>query len=220
MAPYNNTQFGPKAFLVSQNGPTYLLGGRAATGGDMNVVSVATAANVATVGVQSWEGNLPVVGTLVTIRGTSQATGAYNVTNVPLTAVNLDTNGNGTVSFALTSANLATTADGGKLRFAPQVTYEAIANGNASMAGAISSSRHKEVFAECFFGTLPTAVTVALQAAMVNEDSAFQTLGNVCVVAAGAVSVNGASFDITAPFVRFIESGLTGSGTIAAMVTE
>lgn len=80
----------------------------------MYVTSVAVATNVVTLGVKLIEGNIPAVGNLITVTGTVVAAPAVNVTRVALASVTITpSTGVGTVTYAATTANLATTPDGG-----------------------------------------------------------------------------------------------------------
>jgi hypothetical protein len=80
----------------------------------MYVTSVAIAANVVTLGVKIVEGNIPAVGSLISVTGTVVGTAAVNVTRVALASVTIvAATGVGTVTYAATAANLATTPDGG-----------------------------------------------------------------------------------------------------------
>ena len=75
----------------------------------MLVTSVTIAGDVATLGVEMVEGNIPAVGSLISVRGTQTASGAANVSNVALSAVSINAQtGVGTVSFALSHADVAT----------------------------------------------------------------------------------------------------------------
>lgn len=218
---------GVRAILASPGSATYLLGSRAADGGKLYISTVAIAANVATVGVSVWSGNLPVVGTKITIRGTSQQSGVFNVTNVALTAVTLNAAGVGTVTFALTSTNLGTTADGGVMSFLPQTTGETVAaSGNTIPAspafnqGRSINSYFYEITADSVTA-LPTAATITPQHAIVNEDAAYSTISGapIATVAAGAISAQGGSFTTDAPFIRFAITAVTGSGPLALGVS-
>lgn len=86
----------------------------------MGISNVALTTNVATLTVQVYEGNIPAVGSFITVTGTQQASGAFNVANVALTGVTINaTTGAGTVTFALTHANVSSVADSG-LAIVPQ----------------------------------------------------------------------------------------------------
>jgi hypothetical protein len=81
----------------------------------MYVTTVAVAANVVTLGVKVVEGNIPAVGSLITVRGTVVGGAPVNVTNVALASVTITAStGAGTVTYAATTPNITTTADGGQ----------------------------------------------------------------------------------------------------------
>jgi len=93
----------------------------------MYVTSVAVSANVATVGVKMVEGNVPAVGALATVTGTVAGGSPVNVTNVGITAISLNTQGVGTITYPATTGNLATTPDGGQVLFNPSDVAETLA---------------------------------------------------------------------------------------------
>lgn len=219
--PYFDAGSTYKSILVAPGSLTYLLGSRAADGGKMVLTSVAIASNVATVGVTGWSGPLPVVGTPITIRGSQTASGAFNVSNVAVSAATLDSSGTGTLSFALTHADISTTADTGSLTFPPQVTGET-AVAAATIAGALarpSGARSQNaVFAQL---TQPSTGVSALTAtAQVSEDNVnWVTRTEVLTIAGSAITAGSVYFETTALFVRFLLSGLTGSGPVAIAVS-
>lgn len=188
----------------------------------MYVTSVAIATNVATLGVTVYEGNIPAVGSLISVQGTQNAAGAFNVTNAVLTGVAIGSTGSGTVTFALTGADLATAAAAG-ISIVPQPEVpEAIAAG-ASVAVAMSNNSFggdldRTVTAVCNFPTLPTAVTVELQGSMFLDDVQFVNLGVIATVAGSAVTVNGLTVVANWLFYRALVSGITGAGTITCKI--
>lgn len=104
----------------------------------MTITNVALTTNVATLTVQVIEGNIPAVGALVTVRGTQQASGAFNVTAVAITGVTINaTTGAGTITFALTHANVGSAADSG-MAIAPQaIVFESVTTNENSVAVAL-----------------------------------------------------------------------------------
>lgn len=123
MPPYITAPFGvtPRrgftAGVPSYSAGSYALGQQDAR---MYVTSVAVAANVVTLGVRMVEGNIPVPTTLAvfraTITGTVVGGATINATNAVLTAVSITpSTGLGTITYAATAANLATTPDGGQV---------------------------------------------------------------------------------------------------------
>jgi hypothetical protein len=212
--PYFNAAPGSPTLLVSAGSKTYLLGSIASDGGNFYITNVALASNVATVTVTGFSGVLPVVGTLIDIRGSQQQAGAFNVTQAPVTALNLDATGAGTISFALTGANLATTADSGTLSFIPQVTGETVVAGS-TISGALarpSGARSQNaVFCQLTASSGISALTCTMQ---VSSDNVNWT--NTTAVL--TLSAPTGYFETTALFVRGTLSGLTGTGTGALLV--
>src|SRR5690348_9947586 len=94
MPLYNKTPFAAPAQLLLAGGPpAYAFGSK--SGGQpttrMQVTTVAAnAGNIATLGVKILEGPIPVPGNLISVIGTASASGAYNVSAIPLTGVNID----------------------------------------------------------------------------------------------------------------------------------
>lgn len=226
MPYYPTNPTGIRAFLASPGSVTYLLGNRAADGGILYISTVAIASNVATVGVSVWSGNLPVIGTKITIRGTAQQSGVFNVTNIALTGVTLNAAGIGTVTFALTGTNLSATADGGQMSFLPQTTGEVAVNGStmpcspAFNQGRSSNGWIFEVLPDSI-AALPTAATITPQHAAANEDAAYTPVlgATPATIAGGAITAQGVGFATDMPFLRFAITGVSGTGSIAIAVT-
>jgi hypothetical protein len=224
MPYYDDSPFKTPPKLLVAQWPTYLLGSFPADVAPtrFQIADVALASNVATVTGTVIEGNIPAVGSLISIRGTQSGSGEFNVTNAAITAVSINaTSGQGTISFALTGANLSITADSGLAIIPQPEAGEAIANG-ASVAAASPFNDSKTDGARTYqaqitFPTIPTACTVALQISEVDQDSQYSTVGTVATVSGGAVTQSQAQFTLTtARFLRFLVSGLSGTGTVAA----
>ena len=219
--PYTDPGSTYKAIQVLPGSITYLLGSRAPDGGTMNVTNVALTSNVATVTVTGWSGALPIVGTPVTIRGTTNTSGLFNVSNAVLTGVTLDSTGAGTLTFALTHANVVSAADTGTLTFPPQVTGETAANSrtiSAALTRPSGARSSNAVFAQL---TLPatgvTALTATAAESIDNVNWVART--EVLTVAGSAITAGKVYFETTAPFVSFLLSGLAGSGPVAIAIT-
>jgi hypothetical protein len=133
------------------------------------------------------------------------------------------TTGVGTITFPLTHADVASAADSG-LALVPQlVTMEAVANGSSRQCAPPendpSTDDARTFTAQVFFGTVPTACTVTLQGSLVDQDSAYQTLGTVATVSGSSVTLSEAAFTLSNyRFLRFNTSGLSGTGTFAAAI--
>jgi hypothetical protein len=174
---------------------------------------------VATIAVQLLEGYIPKVGDLITVVGTTTDSGAANVTNVALTAVSISTvTGIGTLSYAATGTNQTTTPDSGMFYIPVPEVGEALVNGS-SQAFAIpeSGSGHDmnglTITWRTSYPTAPSAVTMNLQAAEVDQDSQYSTLDT-------STNVTGETRVITLTRFRFLRvnaSGVTGTSPLAVV---
>lgn len=226
MTAYNVSPFGPPPVLMVGGRTEWLYGNQSdsVSPTQFAISQVAIASNVATITGTVTAGTVPAVGSKISVQGTQTDSGAANVTNVAITAVSISaTTGIGTISYAATGSNQSATADSG-LALVPQpITFDTLAAGSSKQAASAendpSDNDERSYFAQVFFGTIPTACTVSLQGSLVDQDSAYQTLGTVATVAAGAVTLSSASFaNVNLKFLRFNVSALTGTGTIAAAV--
>lgn len=102
--------------LLLPNTPGYAYGSKAAGPTCLlQITNVALTGNVATITVLVREGAIPIVGALITIKGTANAAGAFNITNSAITAVSIDSStGIGTITFALTHADVVSAAASGQ----------------------------------------------------------------------------------------------------------
>ena len=218
--------------------PTLLFGtlNRLVADTRMQISTVALSGTTATVVGTVIEGNIPVVGQLVSITGAVPA--YFNVVNAKILTVSVAASpdvGVYTITFSLTNSNIGTTNSPG-LAIAPQVATgdtlainngsTATANASASQAVAIQENVNpangKTVRADVTFPTLPGAAIVALQGAPINLDSAFVTLtsGTVATVVGSAQTQQTATFaNVESNFLRFLVTGLAGNGTVVGMVS-
>lgn len=213
---------GAKIGLLTSGLPAYCFGGFAdnVSPTRMTVSNVALTTNVATLTVQVIEGNIPAVGSLVTVTGTQSTSGLFNVSQVALTGVTIDaTSGAGTITFALTHANVGTAPNSGLAVVQTPETSEAIANGSSVAWSApfqpSQLNQGRSIKAVVSFPTIPTTGTVTLQEAIVNQDSEFSGIATVASVAGGVVT--GGTADVTGTpgrFYRLNYASLAGSGLI------
>lgn len=223
MPAYVNAPFNPAQLLVKGQ-PTYLFGSLNQHQGDtvFFVTNVALATNVATVTVQITAGEIPTVGSLISIRQTQTSSGLFNVNRAIITAVSITAStGAGTITFALTNANVASVADTGSGVVEVPEVGETLAAG-ASIACVIQAPDGDSQFtlpvAVTFpGGVLPTAVTVTLQVALHNVNGEFTNVASAVVTVAGSAYTAGPVIQVTLQrgyFYRVIVSGLTiGSAT-------
>lgn len=215
MPYYTNNPFTPIQ-LMQKNVPCYLLGTRNMKQGDtwMRVSNVVGNGSTATLTVQIYAGEIPIVGALVSVQ--QLANTAFNVSRAPLTAVSIDaTTGAGTISFA-SATTLSTTADVGVADAEVPEIGEALANGTTAPAALLNMELDYVILnASVSFQTLPTAVTITLEGSMSDiKTGDYVNLGTVATVAASAI-VGIPSINISDKYqaYRFRISGLSGTGT-------
>jgi hypothetical protein len=216
-----------------------------------NITNVALTSNVATITVTIVSGGgpgatlLPVVGQIIGVRGTQTNGGAFNVDPTTITAVSINNaTGTGTISYAVTHANVTSTADVGQASVLPLESGDLVAAGSSSRAVALTSTpdesdNSRSIFAEAkWSGTLPTTATVVLQVANVDQDSRYYAVENaqgvggtsgatvaasdaLATVAGSAVTQSGAEYSfIMGKFIRAKVLSMTGGdGTTALVVT-
>ena len=182
--------------------------------------------NVATVTVQITSGPMPVVGNLISIINSTAGAAALNVQRAIITGVTISqSTGAGTITFALTNANIASVADSGTVQIETAEvpdTLAAVAS-QAVMVQAPSGDSQFTIPFAVTFTTLPTAVTVTLQRALnAQNPGEWTATGAVVTVAAGAYTA-GPVVEATlerAYVYRALVSGLTlgpGVGLIAKL---
>lgn len=199
------------------------------------VTNVALTTNVASVTATIQQGNIPVVGNLISIQGTASTSGLFNVTNAVLTGVTgTASTGVYVFTFALTHANVSTAADNGKAYIPIAETSEAVA-ANQSVAIYVPSQEPldngvRSITVATTFPTLQAttgAATVTLYTSINNQSngiaagvagSEWTSMGIVGTAAAGAQTV-GPLVTKTVPAGRFfclVNSAVTGTNTIIA----
>jgi hypothetical protein len=207
--------------------PAYVWGGfnDAVSPTTMRVTNVAITTNVATLNVTVTEGNIPVVGSFITVRGTQQSAGVFNVTSVALASVTINaTTGIGTVTFALTNANVGSVADAG-IAIVPQpITFESVSTNDVTQpVSLLDPAEGKSIggfSAEVIWATSTSAGVVTVLAADKNDSSAsapFSAYQSVGTITFPATRLDVATS--TANFVALSLTGaLTGSSTIAGRI--
>jgi hypothetical protein len=214
MPPYAASPFQPNPVLLLAGQPGYAFGSFAEHLPDtrMQVTTTARTGGTATVGVKVLEGNAPIVGALITIIGTTQGAGAFNVTNVALTAVSIDpVLGTGTVQFPLAGGVIASAADIGAAMVPTPEVGEALGN-TASVSFAVPAptgvgSNARTVTWSTAYPTPPATVTMVLQGSLFDIDSQYQTIDT-------STNVNGEERVSTLTGYRFLRlkaSGVTGT---------
>ena len=201
------------------------------------VTSVASASNVATIGVTIRTGNVPIVGNLIWVTGTTSASGAYNVSGVAITGVTAVSAAAGTytITYACTTADLTTTADAGDAKIPVQEVPETVAQ-NTSIAIYVPSQEpvdngQRTITVACTFPTIQAttgAATVKIYTAIQNtgllpgatgsEWTLMGTTGVVGTLAGGSATVSGL-VTFTTPAGRWFclqTTGVTGTNKVIA----
>ena len=220
MTAFNNSPFAPTFGLV-EGQPAYSMG-TAPIGGltRMRVTTFAITSNVATIGVQIYEGNIPLVNDLITITKLPLAAG--NVSNVALASVSITaTTGIGTLTFALSNANVASGPVAGMAISIPQAQPETIVANQAGQAFAIPRQvpdmiGPRQFALNVITPAAPGNLSFTLQGAISNVDAEYAALGNNST-ATGTVFYTAAD---QVNFVRYKDTGSNNlsSGTIIAKI--
>jgi hypothetical protein len=206
--------------LAMKGVPAYLFGSFDPRIGNTNLylTNSALTTNVATLTVQLLNGPLPAVGNYISVVNSTAGSAALNVNRAVITGVTINaTTGAGTITFALSNANITSVADTGSVIVEPSEVPETLAAG-ASQAVIIQAPEGDSQFTVPFavtFTTLPTAVTVTLQQAINANSNEWTNTTTVATVAGGvytAGSVVSATLQRGYAYRAFV-SGLTlGSG--------
>lgn len=224
MPAYQTTPFKQPPVLLVAGTPQYLYGGyNDKTGPTLGyVISDSGNGTTSTVIFQIQSGNVPVVGALVTIVGTANSAGAYNVTNASITSVTVTEQGVCTIQFA-GGGTSASAQDFGAVQIPQPETSEVIVTGSSVPAAMpynnTTYNLNQALTAVCSFPSLPTTAVVNLQQAVQDIDSEYSLVAVVATVTGGAVTAAGSQITVDPTlgrFFRFNVSGLTGAGTIIA----
>lgn len=233
-ALYSNSAWGPPfksvKRLSTQIEPNYLFGYREYKTDNMlfAITNVAITSDVATLTVQLESGGgptnaggigLPIVGAKMGVRGTTSNAGVFNVDPATLTATTINpATGAGTLSFALTNANIAATADTGIVVVQSAEVPDLVVAGSASAPYALVFTPDESDNSRClglqarWTGTVPTGATVVLQGSNIDDDAQYMTIGNVQGNVAGAILTPSANLAAIA------SSAVTQSGAFYSFI--
>jgi len=197
MSQYITSPFKPSPILAVAGTPTYLLGSYNDKTGPTQgfVISDSAVTTTGTLTFQIQSGNPPIVGALITVVGTANAGGNFNVTNATiLTVVTNTTTGVCTVTYAITSSTVAAnTPDAGQV-IIPQTevgeTTGAFPYASVPVAVPFNNPEMQEgksITASINLGSGLSAITAVLQGSNFDVDSEYQPIHTF--VAAGAAGV-------------------------------
>lgn len=226
MTVYANSPF-QKPQLLQKGVPCYLLGSFSQQVGNTNLylTNVALTTNVATVTVQVLNGPLPAVGNYISILNSASTSGLFNVNRAVITATTVSAStGAGTITFALTHANVVSAADAGSVIVEPAEVGESVAGSINSSACVVQAPEGDSQFTLpfCFTsGPTQTAATATLQVAIDANNSEWTNTAFV-------VTKTGASTYTTGPVVqatlqrgyayRVAVTGVTGTDLAIAKI--
>jgi len=184
-----------------------------------------------------YAGNIPVVGNFITVRGTTNNSGLFNINHATITAVSgTPSTGVYTISYALTHADVVSIANAGDAIIPIAEVPEALANGT-SVAIYVPSNElrdlgQRNITVAVSYPSLPTAAVVTLYTAINNNPQAaspeWTSMGAVSTVVGGAITVptgsstGGGLTTFTVPsgrFFRLVASGVSG-GTSPSLVAK
>src|ERR1039458_4801814 len=194
MSQYITSPFKPAPVLLIPGVPEYLLGSyNDKTGPTLGyVVSDSAVTTTGTVTFRIASGNVPIAGALITVIGTANASGNFNVTNATIISVICTDAGICTVTYAITSSTVAAgTADGGQVSVPQPEIGEVLASNdvyNSAPAvmpyGDATSNLNQAITAVAAFTTFPTTGVVTLQQAVKDIDSEYATVATVATASA------------------------------------
>jgi len=204
MPAYSISPFKPTPTALTPGMPAYVRGSfNDKTGPTQgNVISDSASGTVGTVKFQILSGNIPAVGFLVTIVGTTNTSGAFNVVGSSILSVSTTAAGICTITFALVSAAQADTPDGGQVIIPQAEIGEALTSGSSGSTtyGAsvpvvvpyniIAGNLNQGMTVVVSFPSYPTSCTVVLQQAVQDLDGEYATIATVATVTGGTISGN------------------------------
>jgi hypothetical protein len=198
MSQYIASPFKPSPILAIAGLPVYLLGSyNDKTGPTIGYVSSdAAATTTATLIFQIVSGNIPAVGSLITVVGTANSAGVFNVTNTAIATVSTTDAGVCTVTYTIASTTQAKTADGGQVIIPqPEVGETVSGSSYASVPVAAPYNNPNIQEGKSFTASLalPTGgslsgITVVLQGADFDIDANYQTIHTFAVVTGAGTS--------------------------------
>lgn len=220
MPAYIKSPFKPAPTLMVRGTPSYLWGSWNDKTGDTFGYIISTSGNgvTSTVVFNITQGNVPIVSALskplITIVGTQNAGGAYNVVNAPILSIVVTNAGVATVTF-LGTGNSASAPDSGQVDIPqPEVAEVLVAAASVPLAMAFVMSQNnqeKDVIAVVSMPTLPTTAIITLQQAEKDQDPEYADVATIASVAGGVLTGGQFSIDqMGGRFYRFNTTNVTG----------
>jgi hypothetical protein len=228
MPSYQLTPFRESTKLLVPGLPSWLLGSyledAASTFG--YVVSNSAASTIGSLVFQITQGNIPIVGSLITVRGTANSGGVFNVVGATVLTVSTNDYGTCSVTYAISSTTQASTADNGQVLI-PQIEVGETLVAESSIPVAMpyqnaNANLNQALTAVVAFPSLPTSVIVSLQQAVFDKDSEYATVAVVATVSGGAVTAAGSQITVDPTLGRFFRFsvGTVVGGTLPTIVAK
>jgi hypothetical protein len=203
MSFYVSSPYKPVPTLMVAGTPAYVFGSfqtdASATRG--YVLSNSAAATVGTLVFQTVEGNAIQVGQLITVEGTANSGGIFNVTNAQVLTATTSAAGVSTVTYAVSSTTQTSTPDGGQI-LAPVVELgDPLTSAGGASVPVVCPASPSQQSGKSLSVTvnLPSqqggvasslsAVTVVIQGSNIDLNGSYNTIGTVGTgLAAGTVT--------------------------------
>ena len=232
MSAYIQSPFKPNPNAITPGMPSYLWGSFLDKTGPTvgKILSTSGNGTTSTIVVQILGGNIPIVSSLsvplITIVGTANGSGNYNVTNVALASISAAANpdqGIYTLTF-LGSGSSAVASDSGQFVIPqPEVAETLVSGASIPVAqpfNIMGPNLDQGITASVtLVSTTSAAAVISLQQAVVDRDSEYSNVATIATITAGTTA--GTVFEVTIDptlgrFFRFNNTGVSGSGSIVA----
>lgn len=226
MSYYVTSPFKPTPASLQGGKPEYLWGSfddrSAPTSGPVLQTST-NGTTTATLTFQIVAGNIPSIGDLITVIGTANGSGNFNVTNVQVLSVTTTNSGVCTVTYTIptTATPTSPTADVGAVLI-PRIELSENLHNGASVPVAVPAqnpvpNQGRIITVVVSFPTVPQNAQIFLQEAIKDQDSEYNTIATVAVIANSVISptsgnVFSTAVEVNGRFYRLLATGVTGVG--------
>lgn len=198
MPSYIMSPFNPSPQLAVAGTPSYLFGSyNDRTSPTLGfVISDSAVTTTGTVTFQIISGNIPIVGALITVVGTANAAGAFNVTNATILTVTTTNTGVCSVTYAITSSTVAVgTPDAGQVIVPQTEVGDTISTTGASVPVARPFNNPEIQEGQSLTATLKlpsggslSGVVAVLQGSDFDVDSEYKTIHTFAAVTGAGTS--------------------------------
>src|SRR5271170_3360965 len=226
MPAYINSPF-QKPLLLMKGVATYVIGSFDYKVGDsrLYLTNSALTTDVATVTVQLVIGPTPKVGDLISIINSTAGSAALNVNRAVITGVTINaTTGAGTITFALTNADITSVADAGTVITEPAEVGESIATTYNSIPVMVQAPEGDSQFTIPFSvtsGATNTAMTATLQRALKSSSNEWTNTTTVVTKTGATTYTAGPVVEATlerAYLYRIAITAVTGTDLFVAKI--